>query len=404
MLRCATFAALFATLALVRAAPIPADTKGTSVTVVVDAASKAAVATVSYKELCYLEFKLQAGESSCSAPPKKLSLTRLLRHAEKAQTRYTKDQLIKDTDGKDVVLNDGYKKDESGRETYYVSYCYASSSVKGSTSENKQRDSTTTANPFVDIIDGMNIQSGAGFGGSSGLLASLVGGGSGGASGLLKKRQMLDGLGGLDGSSFGRSPFGGSLGGSLGGSPLSSFGSSPLESLDSPFGSSSPFGDSSPLGGDSLLGGGVNPAANFDPSSAIKSIGSSDQLASQNGLIGDGGRNLGNLGEGRGGEDAALPSSAPSSAPNRPSTYHARQSSVDEEILHSDSRQTITSVPSRLSGARTTSASAPRSSFVPVQLAQPGGPTIAVAAVSQATPTAEGQEYSIQTVVPTAVA
>ncbi|GAA6053716.1 hypothetical protein JCM3770_003181 [Rhodotorula araucariae] len=371
-----TLATLLATVALVRGAPVPMGTgQGGAVTVDVDAASTAVLTTVSRKELCYLEFAVKT---------------------EIAHTRYAKDQLIKDTEGKDVVLNDGYKKDESGRETYYVSYCYASGSVKGSTSESKKGESTTNANPFAQVIDGLDIKSNAGFGGSSGLLASLVSGG-----GLLKKRQMLDGLGGLGGS-----PLDGSFG-----SPLSSFGSSPLDALSSPLGSS-PLGGTSPLGGSSSFGGFspqsggiVNPANNFKPSSAIQNIGSSDDLASQRGLIGDRGRNFGNLGDGRSGgffqEDASIPSSTVASAPVRPSAYHVRQSSVDEDVIHSDSRQTTAASPNRRTAARTTSLSASRSSFVPVELAQPDGPTIAVAAVSQATPASEAPEYSIQTIAPT---
>ncbi|TNY20662.1 hypothetical protein DMC30DRAFT_244056 [Rhodotorula diobovata] len=157
---------------LVRCAPLPAGTNGLAATVAVNSAASAAVAEVSHKELCYLEFLLETA------------------------VQFAKDQVIKDTDGRNVFLNDGFKSDSTGREVYYVSYCYASSSVKGSTSESKMGDSTTLSNPFADIIDGLGIQSNVGFGGRGGLLASLVGGSGGGtASGLLRKRQLFNGLG-----------------------------------------------------------------------------------------------------------------------------------------------------------------------------------------------------------------
>ncbi|GAA5939120.1 hypothetical protein JCM3775_003186 [Rhodotorula graminis] len=381
MVACAVLAILFVVLG--HAAPLPGDIKGLATSVKVDSATSAALAEVSAKELCYLEFVYEA---------------------DAAATRFTKDQLIKDSksrssDGKTVLLNDGYKEDSTGREVYYLSYCYASSSVKGSTSESKKGDSTTTTNPFADIIEGLGIQSGAGFGGSGGILESLVGGGGGAgkASGLLRKRQLLG-----DG-------FGGGLGGS---SPLggSSFGTSPLGG--SPF-SSSPL-SSSPL--DVIDGG--SPAGNFDATNAIQGIGkggSSDALAGQSGLL-DGergsGPTFGNLGEGRGGggiqgggDDSTRPTSGPE---NKPTGFHIRQSSIDESILHSDSRKTNT-VPSRLASAAAATRTSSPSSFVPVELAKSGGPTIAVAVASQppiplsSDGPSQAQQFSIQTIQPTPV-
>ncbi|GAA5849394.1 hypothetical protein JCM9279_000889 [Rhodotorula babjevae] len=369
-------------IALVHAAPVP----GLATTVKIDSATNAALAEVSHKELCYLQFIYEAG-----------ALT-----PNMTATRFTKDQLIKDTDGKDVVLNDGFKQDSTGRESYFVSYCYASNNVKGSTSQSKKGDSTTTTNPFSDIIEGLGIQSGAGFGGSGGILERLVGGGGGGAgtaSGLLRKRQLLGGgFGGLGGSSVGDSPLGGS-----------SFGSSPLDG--SSFGSSL---SSSPL--DGLDGG--SPTDNFDATKAIQGVngGSSDALAGQSGLLDGGGGGNGpsfGLGEVRGaggsqggGDDSTRPTSEPE---NKPTGFHIRQSSLDESILHSDSRKTNT-VPSRLASAAAATRTSSSSSFVPVELAKSGGPTIAVAIashppipLSSSGSPAQAQESSIQTIQPTPV-
>ncbi|GAA5905295.1 hypothetical protein JCM8208_003807 [Rhodotorula glutinis] len=362
MVVCAILALM--AVVLVHAAPVPDDAKGLATSAKVDSATSAALAEVSHKELCYLEFKYQAA------------------------------------DGKTVILNDGFKEDSNGREIYYLSYCYVSSSVKGSTSQSKKGDSTTTTNPFADIIGGLGIQSGAESGGSGGILESLVGGGGGAgtASGLLRKRQLLgDGFGGIGGSSFGDSPLDGS-----------SFGTSPLSdsSLDSPL-------SSSPL--DVLDGG--SPADNIDPTKAIQGIGkggSSDALAGQSGLLGGergGGPSFGNLGEGRGGggmqegDGSTSPTSEPES---KPTGFHVRQSSIDESIMHSDSRQTDT-VPSRLASAAAATRTSPSASFVPVELAKSGGPTIAVAVASQppippsSVAPAQAQEFSIQTIQPTPV-
>jgi len=69
-----------------------------------------------------------------------------------------------------------------------------------------------------------------------------------------------------------------------------------------------------------------------------------------------------------------------------------------------------TTVPSRLASAVAATRTSPSSSFVPVELAKSGGPTIAVAIASQppislssaAAPT-QAQEFSIQTIQPTAL-
>ncbi|GAA6001930.1 uncharacterized protein JCM10292_005979 [Rhodotorula paludigena] len=355
-----------ACLCAVYAAPV-ADFAGAAVGVDVDAATKAAVADISYKELCFLEFTYDA---------------------ESAVLKYTKDQLIKDEDGKDVVLNDGFKRDEKDREVYYVSYCYKQNEAHGKTSENSYGTSSTTGDPFLDVVDKLGIQSSAGFGGHSGVLANLVSGGRGFDSTAMSLRH--------------RRQFG-------------SVGSG----LSSPFDSSIPFGayDSSPF--DSPLSSNALPDVSTDPNELLEGASA--------GFPGSGGRNFGQLGESNGGFGAAggaggglfgnRDSPSPSSSSAIPSVYRWKDSTVSEERLYSDSRQTPrpsirpapaspapqpSSVASRLAAPP----SQPTSTFQPA--AGPPAVTLKVGftptGVASAAQQGEASSLTIQTVPPTAVA
>jgi len=235
-------------------------------------------------------------------------------------------------DGKDVILNDGVKLDSTGRESYFVSYCYTSSNVKGSTSESASclpvrlglllvrptdellpqarrataRQRPTRSPTLSTVSTSSRARASAAAAGSSRASsaaeeaererrAGSCARGSSSAVASVRPRALSTRLqepadvvpvraGGLGGSSFGGSPLGGSpLGGSPFDSPLSS---SPLDVLD-----------------------GGSPADNFDATKAVQGVGSgsSDALAGQSGLLGDergNGPSFGNLDAGRGGGDS----------------------------------------------------------------------------------------------------
>lgn len=145
--------------------------------------------------------------------------------------------------------------------------------------------SSTTGNPFLDVVDKLGIQSSAGFGGHSGVLANLVSGGRGfdsTAMSLRHKRQF------------------GSVGAFLFAAVrllAAHLPTSAGSGLSSPFGSSVPFGayDSSPF--DSPLSSNALPDVSTDPNELLEGASA--------GFPGSGGRNFGQLGESNGGFGAA---------------------------------------------------------------------------------------------------
>ncbi|BGP67987.1 hypothetical protein NBRC10513v2_001308 [Rhodotorula toruloides] len=157
MLLYATLAVIFACSGLVSAAPATAAAGGTASSL--DASSKAFAAAVSYQETCYLTL-FDADE-------------------------YTS---LKYENGQDVYINDGYKKDSSGKEYYYEEACYKSSKVDGKTQSNKVASSSTTDNsPFSSLIGTLGVDDSV-----SGFLSGLVSGDSLGLGGLVRfvKRQF----------------------------------------------------------------------------------------------------------------------------------------------------------------------------------------------------------------------
>ncbi|BGP29678.1 hypothetical protein JCM10296v2_001417 [Rhodotorula toruloides] len=164
MLLYATLATLLAWSGLLSAAPAP-DTGGTASNL--DASSKASVATVAYQEMCYLT---------------------LFDAEEVTSLKYGKDTVAQGENGQDVYINDGYKKDSSGKEYYYEEACYKSSKVDGKTQSSKVASSSTTnSSPFSSLVGTLGLEDGV-----SGFLSGLVSGDSLGLGGLVRfvKRQF----------------------------------------------------------------------------------------------------------------------------------------------------------------------------------------------------------------------
>ncbi|GAA6033430.1 hypothetical protein NBRC10512_005980 [Rhodotorula toruloides] len=164
MLLYAVLATLLTCSGIVSAAPAP-DTGGAASSL--DASSKASVATVAYQEICYLT---------------------LFDAEDITSLKYGKDTLAQDENGQDVYINDGYKKDSSGKEYYYEEACYKSSKVDGKTQSNTVASSSTTdSRPFSSLIGTLGLDDGV-----SGFLSGLTSGDSLGLRGLVRfvKRQF----------------------------------------------------------------------------------------------------------------------------------------------------------------------------------------------------------------------